>query len=84
MLIDTHCHLADPAYDPDRPDVLARAWDAGVGRVVVIGESRAAAARALALAATEPRLAVTAGIHPRRERLVGREPQLAPGRAPAP
>ena len=64
MLIDTHCHLADPAYDPDRPDVLARAWAAGVGRVVVIGESRAAAARALALAATEPRLAVTAGIHP--------------------
>lgn len=64
MLIDTHCHLADPAYDPDRQEVLARAWAGGVARVVVIGESRAAADRALALAATEPRLAVTAGIHP--------------------
>jgi TatD DNase family protein len=32
--------------------------------VVVIGESRAAADRALALAAGEPRLAVTAGVHP--------------------
>jgi len=31
---------------------------------VVIGESRAAADRALALAAVEPRLAVTAGVHP--------------------
>jgi len=64
MLIDTHCHLADTAYDPDRQEVLARAWAGGVARVVVIGESRAAADRALALAATEPRLAVTAGIHP--------------------
>ena len=29
MLIDTHCHLADPAYDADRAEVLARAWAAG-------------------------------------------------------
>ena len=64
MLIDTHCHLADPAYDPDRPEVLARAWAGGVTRVVVIGESAAAAGRALALAAAEPRLAVAAGVHP--------------------
>jgi TatD DNase family protein len=64
MLTDTHCHLADPAYDADRPEVLARAWAGGVARVVVIGESRAAADRALALAAGEPRLAVTAGVHP--------------------
>jgi TatD DNase family protein len=64
MLIDSHCHLADPAYDPDRSLVLERAWAAGVGRVVVIGESRATAERALALAGTEHRLACTAGIHP--------------------
>ena len=64
MLIDTHCHLADAAYDPDRGDVLARAWAAGVSRIVAIGESRPAAERALALAASEPRLSVTAGVHP--------------------
>jgi TatD DNase family protein len=64
MLIDTHCHLADPAYDADRGDVLARAWDAGVSRIVVIGESPSSADRALALAATDPRLATTAGLHP--------------------
>ena len=64
MLVDTHCHLADPAYDTDRPEVLARAWGAGLARIVVIGESRPAAERALALAALEPRLSVTAGIHP--------------------
>jgi len=64
MLVDTHCHLADPAYEPDRSAVLARAWAEGLARVVVIGESRAAAERALALAAEEPRLSVTAGVHP--------------------
>ncbi len=64
MLIDSHCHLADPAYDPDRSLVLERAWAAGVQRVVVIGESRASAERALELANSEPRLATTAGIHP--------------------
>jgi TatD DNase family protein len=64
MLIDTHCHLADPAYDADREQVLARAWAAGVERVVVIGESPESADRALALARSEPRLSTTVGIHP--------------------
>ncbi|HZB27874.1 MAG TPA: TatD family hydrolase [Gemmatimonadales bacterium] len=64
MLIDTHCHLADPAYGHDLADVLARAWSAGVGRIVVIGESRISAESALALAAVEPRLVATAGVHP--------------------
>jgi TatD DNase family protein len=64
MLVDTHCHLADPAYDPDRAEVLDRAWAAGVAHVVVIGESPAASDRALALAEGSDRLSVTAGIHP--------------------
>ena len=64
MLIDTHCHLADAAYDPDRAEVLARAWSVGVSRIVAIGESRPAAERALALAGAEPRISITAGIHP--------------------
>ena len=64
MLIDTHCHLADAAYDVDRDQVLARAWAAGVERVVVIGESPESADRALNLARSEPRLSSTAGIHP--------------------
>jgi TatD DNase family protein len=64
VLVDSHCHLADPAYDSDRSLVLERAWAAGVHRVVVIGESRESAERALELARAEPRLATTAGIHP--------------------
>src|SRR5687768_7152993 len=64
MLVDTHCHLADPAYDPDRSEVLERACSSGVAHIVVIGESPEASDRALALAGAEPRLSATAGIHP--------------------
>lgn len=64
MLTDTHCHLTAPDYDPDRAEVLERARAAGVGRIVVIGESPEAAARALALAEGEVGLAATAGLHP--------------------
>jgi TatD DNase family protein len=64
LLIDTHCHLADPAYGHDLADVLERAWSAGVGRIVVIGESRVSAESALVLAGVEPRLVATVGIHP--------------------
>jgi TatD DNase family protein len=64
VLVDTHCHLADSAYQDDLPQVLDRAWVAGVSRIIVIGECRASAARALALAAAEPRLSATAGVHP--------------------
>jgi TatD DNase family protein len=64
LLIDTHCHLADPAYAPDLPDVLERAWSAGVGRIVVIGETRERAEAALAMATAESKLVAAAGIHP--------------------
>jgi TatD DNase family protein len=64
VLIDTHCHLADPAYDADRAGVLERAWAAGVAHVVCIGESPEASDRALALADPELRLSATAGVHP--------------------
>ena len=64
MLVDTHCHLGDGAYDPDRAEVVARAREAGVGHIVVVGESPAAADRALELAAADPFLSATAGVHP--------------------
>lgn len=64
MLVDTHCHLADPAFAGDHGDVLARAQAAGVGHVVVIGESPDAFERARQLAAHDGRLSLATGIHP--------------------
>lgn len=63
-LVDAHCHLGDAAFDDDRPAVLARAAAAGVGHVVVIGESLAGSERAAALARAHPGLSATAGVHP--------------------
>lgn len=64
MLVDTHCHLGDPAYDPDRAEVAVRAWEAGVGHVVVVGDAMASSDQALELARANPRLSATAGVHP--------------------
>lgn len=67
MLVDTHCHLGDPAFDADRPAVLDRAHKVGVEHVVVVAESLEASERAVALAA-HPRLSATAGVHPHEAR----------------
>jgi TatD DNase family protein len=64
VLVDTHCHLGDTAFAGDVALVVERAAQAGVGHVVVIGESRAAADRAMALAAEHAHLSATAGVHP--------------------
>ena len=64
MLVDTHCHLGDAAFAGDRAEALDRAAAAGVGHVVVVGESPEAAADAIALAQADPRVSATAGIHP--------------------
>lgn len=62
--MDAHCHLGDAAFDGDRPAVLARAAAAGVGHVVVVGESLAGSARAAAFARAHAGLSATAGVHP--------------------
>jgi TatD DNase family protein len=63
--IDSHAHLADPAFDSERDAVIERARLAGALAVVCIGESIAAAERSAALAAAHPGfLFATAGVHP--------------------
>ncbi len=64
MLVDTHCHLGDTAFAADRAEVTGRAFDAGVGHLVVVGESRSSTELGLELAAGEPRISTTAGLHP--------------------
>ena len=67
-LVDTHCHLGDAAFEPDRDDVLTRARAAGIGHVVAIGESLAGSERAVALARDRQGLSATAGVHPHEAR----------------
>lgn len=64
MLFDTHCHLTDPAFDPDRELVLDRAREAGVVGMVCIASHPDDARAAVDLARTHPDVWCTAGIHP--------------------
>ena len=64
-LVDSHCHLQDPAFDADRDEVLARAAAAGVERLLVPGYDLASSRRALELARQHPAVIfAAAGIHP--------------------
>jgi len=63
--IDSHAHLADPAFDEDRSEAIARARATGARAVVCIGESIVAAERASRIAIEHPGFAFfTAGVHP--------------------
>ncbi len=63
--IDSHAHLADPAFAGDLDAVVQRARLAGALATVCIGASLAAADEAAKLAAVYPDfLAYTAGVHP--------------------
>lgn len=65
-IVDTHCHLDFEDFGADLPDVLARARAAGIVTMVCIGSGRdlASARGAVALAAREPDILATIGIHP--------------------
>jgi TatD DNase family protein len=63
MLIDSHCHL-DYYTEAERPGVLSRAADAGVGGMVTIGTSLPQSRRLPAIAEAHASLWCTVGIHP--------------------
>ena len=65
MLIDIGANLAHDSFDHDRDEVLARAIEHGVTRMVVTGTTVAGSQAAAVLAAQHPgTLYSTAGIHP--------------------
>lgn len=64
MLIDSHCHLDAKQFDDDRPMVIRRAREAGVGCFLTIGCDVENSRRALGLAATHADIFATVGVHP--------------------
>jgi TatD DNase family protein len=70
MLIDSHAHLDFEEYGAELSEVAARAREAGIVHVVLVGQFReeggiAAAGKALELARTDPEFfSATAGVHP--------------------
>lgn len=64
MLIDSHAHLELEDYDRDRDEVVQRAIDAGVERIVTIGIDLADARKAVALTARYNEVYASIGVHP--------------------
>lgn len=64
MIIDTHAHYDDEAFDEDREAVLLSLKEAGVGLVVNIGASMASSERTVALTKQYPFVYGAVGVHP--------------------
>jgi TatD DNase family protein len=64
MLIDTHAHLDYPDFADDLDDVIGRAVEAGVARVITIGTGIESSRRALALAEKYSEVYAVVGVHP--------------------
>jgi TatD DNase family protein len=64
MLIETHAHLDYPDFANDLEDVLRRAVEAGVTRIITIGTSIESSRRAINLAEKYPAVYATVGVHP--------------------
>ena len=65
MLIDSHCHL-DTFDDAEIPEVIARAREAGVERMVTIGIRADQSAAVRSLTERFPEVWGTVGVHPQR------------------
>ncbi len=64
MLIDTHAHLDYPDFQADFDDVLTRATEAGVTRILTIGTSLASSRRSVELAEKYSNVFAVIGVHP--------------------
>jgi TatD DNase family protein len=70
--IDSHCHIDGPEFDADREEVIARAHDAGVTRMlnVVSGDPNSGAfERTVALAEKHEMIFAAIGVHPHDAKL---------------
>ncbi len=64
QLVETHAHLDYPDFAPDFDDVLGRATDAGVTRIITIGTSVESSRRAVELAEKYSNIYAVIGVHP--------------------
>ena len=64
LLTDRHCHLDFPDFEGELPDLLARAGEAGVHRMVTICTKLVNEPTVRALAEAHPQVFYAAGTHP--------------------
>jgi TatD DNase family protein len=64
MLIDSHAHLNAPQFDEDRQEVIERAREHGISRIINVGFNRETIPTSLALAEQYDFIYTTVGWHP--------------------
>ncbi|TYC58735.1 TatD family deoxyribonuclease [Rhodobacterales bacterium] len=64
MLVDSHCHLDFPDFEGERPDLVARAHEAGVDLMVTICTHIRKFDRVVAVAEEFPEVYCSVGTHP--------------------
>ena len=69
MLIDTHAHLTDKRFDPDRAQVIERARASGVSKIIEVACEPQYWQKALDLAAGNDGIYCSVGIHPQEAKL---------------
>ncbi len=70
-MIDSHAHLNDPQFDPDRDEVIARAKEAGLDLIVCPGTAVDTSRSAIELARRHETVLAAAGIHPHESASAG-------------
>ena len=63
-LFDSHCHLDDPTFEKDWPQVLERMAENGVNAAMIAGINLERSARALELAEAHTGFYASVGVHP--------------------
>lgn len=61
---DTHCHLNHSSFQSDLDEVLQRAIDSGVSRILVPGWDLESSRTAIELARKHPQIVAAVGLHP--------------------
>lgn len=64
MLIDTHCHIHDADYPLSNDEVMARARDAGVGKMICVGTNQQSSRDAVKFANEHDDIYAAIGVHP--------------------
>jgi TatD DNase family protein len=84
-MIDSHCHLADKAFGADLEQVVVRARERGIERVLVILEAgdEAEAAQAVRVITLWPETRLAIGVHPHHAERYAADPEGAARRVRA-
>ncbi len=64
MLIETHAHIDDKQFDTDRDEVIARAFQGGVEKIINIGAGLGSSQRSVVLTEKYENIFCSIGFHP--------------------